>query len=70
MSKLPSPQQKALLKVMKICLSCFGIAGATVLASGMLQMGIRSQDPSLGHRLDFLCPLNDALNQIVEHLLH
>lgn len=55
---------------MKICLSCFGIAGTAVLASGVLKLGVLNNDRKLDQAFRILRPLSDGLTQIVERSLY
>ncbi|MDQ8196758.1 hypothetical protein QEH56_01295 [Pelagicoccus enzymogenes] len=70
MSKLTAIHQSLSLRIVKVCLSCFGIAGTAVLMSGVLKMGVLNNDRKIDHGLRFLRPLSDAIQQAAEQLLY
>ncbi len=70
MNKLKSIHQSAALRIMKICLSCFGIAGTAILTSGVLKMGVLNNDRKIDQAFRFLSPLSDGLMQIVQRALY
>ena len=70
MKKLKSLQQIASLHLMKICLSCFGIAGTAVLASGVLKLGVLNNDRKLDDAFRLIRPLSDGITLLVERSLY
>ena len=70
MSKIKSFHQRESLRFMKICLSCFGIAGTTVLASGVLKMGLLNNDRKIDQALRVLSPVAETLQQLVERVIY
>lgn len=70
MRKLKSIHQQSALRFMKICLSCFGIAGTAVLTSGVLKMGILNNDRKIDQAFRFLRPISDTVQQIAERSLY
>ena len=53
----------------KICLSCFGIVGTTILASGILRFGLLNNDRKIDDAFRFFSPLAKTMQQIVEQAL-
>ncbi|MBK1876646.1 hypothetical protein [Pelagicoccus mobilis] len=70
MNRLKRSHRQTSLRLTKICLSCFGIAGTTFLASGALKLSVLNNDRKIDHAFRFLTPINETLQQIVEQALY
>ncbi|EDY83334.1 hypothetical protein VDG1235_2960 [Verrucomicrobiia bacterium DG1235] len=70
MNSINSIRQRVAFRITKVCLCCFVIAGATVLASGFLKLGLLNNDQKLAEAFAVFRPINESLQQIVERSLY
>lgn len=67
MHKIKSIHQQASLNFLKICISCFGIAGTAIVASGVLKLGVLNNDRKIEQISRALRPVSDGLTHLVEN---
>lgn len=70
MKTLKALHQRSALRFLKICLSCFGIAGTAILASGLLKLGILNKDQQLDRAYRIARPVSEGLKHIVERAMY
>lgn len=70
MKTLETLHQRSIHRALKIFLCSFGIAGAAVLASGLLKLGILDDNPKLDRAYRIARPASEGLRHIVERALY